>query len=174
MSYKHLVEVVNNLKETSPILIMGEAYYVFKKAWKDKIIYLDNENIIDIVSYYSVVKTDYPLVFEDISYLRPQAVNYLLKLVEESKTPLILLASVDNINEILLSRIKSKIKVVKPVSSEFRTPKEGLDIIEESLSKDSAFYDVVRYQAKYSPYLYYLESNLKNVSNSRKIIEILS
>ena len=60
-----------------------------KQLQKD--IYKDN--IKDIVEYYSMLTLSYPLVLEDISNLNTTQVNYLLKLIEESKNPIILLAS---------------------------------------------------------------------------------
>lgn len=171
---KSLVESVNNLRDTSPLLILGEAYYVFRKAWKDKIVSINSENVKEIVEYYSSVKLDYPLVLEDLALLSSKNLSHLLKLIEETKSPVILLASFDNINEILLSRIKTIIKFNKPCSCEFKTAEEGLAIIDESLSNDSSYNDILRYQAKYSPMLYYIESSLVNVNNKRRYINILS
>ena len=111
---KLLMDTVNNVFKTSPILLIGEeCVLTFSKAWEGKIIEIDKDNIKDIVEYYSILTLSYPLVLEDISNLNTTQVNYLLKLIEESKNPIILLASYDNINSILLSRIKTVIKFKK-------------------------------------------------------------
>ena len=174
MDNKTLIQSVNNIKTTSPLLIVGEAYYTFKKAYKGKIITVNMENIREVVAYYSTVKLDYILVLEDIALLSSNATNFLLKLVEDIDYPLILLASYDNVNSILLSRIKTFVKFSKEVSSEFLPPKKGLEVIEDKLSPDTAYIDKVRYQLQYSPRLYYLDHIVGNTRNKSKFISILS
>lgn len=169
-----LIQSVNNIKNTSPLLLVGEAYYLFRKNYKGKVLTINSQNIREIVAYYSTVELDYILVLEDISNLSSLECNYLLKLVEDSKYPIILLASYDNINNILLSRIKTFIKFSNQITSEFLPPNKGLEVIEDKLSSDSAFIDRVRYEAKYSPRLYYLEQLIGNSRNKSKYLDILS
>lgn len=170
---KQLIQSVNNIKDTSPLLLVGEAYFLFRKSYKGKILTVNSENIREIVSYYSSISLDYILVLEDIANLSSTEVNYLLKLVEDAKYPIILLASYDNINPILLSRIRTFVKFSNPISSEFLSPSKGIEVIEDKLSSDTAYIDKVRYQMKYSPRLYYLEQLLGNTKNKNKYLDIL-
>ena len=83
-----LMDTVNNVFKTYPLLLIGESYLIFKKSYEGKIIEIDKNNIKDIVEYYSMLTLSYPLVLEDISNLNTTQVNYLLKLIEESRNPI--------------------------------------------------------------------------------------
>ena len=170
---KLLMDTVNNVFKTSPILLIGEeCVLTFSKAWEGKIIEIDKDNIKDIVEYYSMLTLSYPLVIRDISTLNNVQVNYLLKLIEESKNPIILLASYDNINSILLSRIKTVIKFKNSITSELKDDIESIDSIREKLEKDLSYKDKITLIRDISPRYYLLETSLPN-KNKDKYINIL-
>ena len=169
---KLLMDTVNNVFKTSPLLLIGESYLIFKKSYEGKIIEIDKDNIKDIVEYYSMLTLSYPLVLEDISNLNTTQVNYLLKLIEESKNPIILLASYDNINSILLSRIKTVIKFKNSITSELKDDIESIDSIREKLEKDLSYKDKITLIRDISPRYYLLETSLPN-KNKDKYINIL-
>ena len=170
---KLLMDTINNIFKTSPVLLIGEeCVLTFSKAWEGKIIEIDKDNIKDIVEYYSMLTLSYPLVIRDISTLNNVQVNYLLKLIEESKNPIILLASYDNINSILLSRIKTVIKFKNSITSELKDDIESIDSIREKLEKDLSYKDKITLIRDISPRYYLLEASLPN-KNKDKYINIL-
>ena len=169
---KLLMDTVNNVFKTSPLLLIGESYLIFKKSYEGKIIEIDKDNIKDIVEYYSMLTLSYPLVIRDISTLNNVQVNYLLKLLEESKNPIILLASYDNINSILLSRIKTIIKFKSSITSELKDDIESIEAIKEGLEKDLSYKDKISLIRDISPRYYLLKSELPN-KNKDKFINIL-
>ena len=170
---KLLMYTINNIFKTSPVLLIGEeCVLTFSKAWEGKIIEIDKDNIKDIVEYYSMLTLSYPLVIRDISTLNNVQVNYLLKLIEESKNPIILLASYDNINSILLSRIKTVIKFKNSITSELKDDIESIDSIREKLEKDLSYKDKITLIRDISPRYYLLETSLPN-KNKDKYINIL-
>lgn len=170
---KLLMNTINNIFKTSPVLLIGEeCVLTFSKAWEGKIIEIDKDNIKDIVEYYSMLTLSYPLVIRDISTLNNVQVNYLLKLIEESKNPIILLASYDNINSILLSRIKTVIKFKNSITSELKDDIESIDSIREKLKEDLSYKDKITLIRDISPRYYLLEVSLSN-KNKDKYINIL-
>lgn len=168
-----LVKVVNNIKDTSPLLLVGEAYLVFRKKYNGKIIEVTKDNVKEIVEYYSSVTLPYPLVLEDISSLSATSVNYLLKLIEEAKYPIILLSSYDNMNNILLSRIKTFMKVNASNTSEFREGKEALDLIADKLDKEMSYKDKLETIGNISPIYYKVNKEVSGLRNKDKYINIL-
>ena len=167
-----LMNTVNNVFKTSPILLIGEeCILTFSKAWEGKIVEIDKDNIKEVVEYYSITKLSYPLVIRDISTLNNVQVNYLLKLIEESKNPIILLASYDNLNNILLSRIKTVIKFRSNITSELKSDKESIEAIKEGLEKDLSYKDKISLIRDISPRYYLLESEPPN-KNKDKFINI--
>ena len=171
-AYK-LMYSVNNIGKTSPLLLVGEeCILTFSKAWEGKIIDLDSSNIKDIVEYYAITKLSYPLVLRDISDLNSIQINYLLKLIEDTDNPIILLASYDNINSILLSRIKTVIKFRSNITSELKSDKESIEAIKEGLEKDLSYKDKISLIRDISPRYYLLKSELPN-KNKDKFINIL-
>lgn len=75
------------------------------------------------------ITSERPLVLSDLSRLRSQQ-SILLKFVEETTLPLILLASKDNITSALLSRMKRVVKTSEVVTVERDDPKSLRDLLE--------------------------------------------
>ena len=168
-----LVDKVNNISKTSPLLLVGEAYLTFKKFYDGKIVEITKENIKEIVEYYSITTLNYPLVLEDISTLSSIQVNYLLKLIEESKTPIILLSSYDNIKSILLSRVKTYLRFKEEVSSELKNDIESIESIKERVDTNTSYKDKVLLMRDISPQYYLLDLEFSSMKNKDKYINIL-
>lgn len=112
---QYIYNAILNIKEKSPVLLVENAMILFKKMYKGHIHKLENtEDIKEFISEYSGIEYDKPLVIEDIALIYRDSI--LLKLIEEIKIPLILLASRDNISAPLKSRIKTYIKFTEPVN----------------------------------------------------------
>lgn len=171
-----LKKAVENYDDMSPILICGEAYTYFRKAWKYKIVHVStNQEVKDVVDYYSMLTLDKPLVLDDLSNLSTHGINLILKLVEEAKFPIILLASVDNINDILLSRVKTVVKFGKPIESKFLNANDGLGMLENANLQDSNQLTKLKFIASHSPILYSYDFKFPKVSGhmKRKLISIV-
>ena len=167
---------INRLPNSSPVLLIGDAVNDFRRAWKYPIKRVTNtEEVRELIAQYQGVNSlQYPLVIEDLGFLNESQNFMLLKLVEEAKFPIILLARYDKISAIMLSRIKTVVKYQKEeIKSEFLSPVAGSAKIEEQLSADSHYYDVVRYQMMYSPKLYMYTTQLKKTRGRDKIISLL-
>ena len=175
MNKQYLKESVENVFDTAPLLIVGDAYKLFRKAWKHKVISVRNaEDVREMVEYYTSVNIDYPLVIEDVALLNANAVNLLLKLVEDASYPVILLSSYDNINGILLSRVKTFIKFTNsPIECAFMKPKDALQVVDEKSGSDTKIIERYKAELKFSPLLYYFEMNEARGSNKSKILDIL-
>lgn len=175
-SPQYLKKTIEDLDNTSPVLIIGDAMTLFLKAWKYKTVSISNVNDLkDAVDYYSMVAPSTPLVIYDLSIIPKDKLSILLKFVEEYKHPLILLGSIDNFDSIILSRIKTFVKFnVSKTSCDFLTTREGLKLSDDKLSKDMSNVDKNKFYMKYCPKLYYLDKSLSVYKNKNKIIDILS
>lgn len=159
-----------------PLLIMGDAVTDFKKNYKGPIITIqDMDSLRDFISYYgSINYLDRPIVLEDLSFLPQGSEGYLLKFVEESKLDLILISRFDRVSPVLLSRIKNVQKYYKDkIESQFLSASKGSNLIEDTLSKDSHYYDKVRYMGKYAPKLIFLEKKIRVTRNKNKIMSFM-
>src|SRR5574344_389008 len=89
--------VYNTMKDVTnktPVLLVGGAALLFKRMYRGNIYRLENtEEVKNFISEFYNIEYNKPIVVEDISLLYRDSI--LLKLVEEIKLPLILLASED-------------------------------------------------------------------------------
>ena len=166
---------IEHIYDTSPLLIIGEARLLFIKAWKYKINNVSNtKELRDIIDYYSTVQDNKPIVIDDLSLLQENSLKLLLKLVEESKSPIILLGTYDNIDKILLSRIKTYIRFKEPIKSEFLDFKSFYEQLQEKDFSDSRESDKILFYLKKCPKYLSLDYDIKMSSNKNKILSILS
>ena len=103
-----------------PCLLIGKSVNVFKRGFDGNVIRIYNlEDVRNVVEEYSGISNvrDGVLVLEGIGYLSNVGQNSLLKFIEESKIPLILLSYKDKISAIILSRMKVVYKLWYPVKS---------------------------------------------------------
>ena len=112
-----------------------------------------------------------PIVVEDISYLYRDTI--LLKLIEECKTPLILLASEDNCSIQLKSRIKTYIKF--PINNHqkcnFISVIDAQQYIDEhELSGD----ELDSYIAENCPQLAFIYKDIERRKYKDKLVQILA
>lgn len=159
-----------------PLLVVGSAVVEFKKAYTDVIVRVqDIEGLREIVSYYTAIKElDRLLVIEDIAFLPRKADGILLKFVEESPLKIVILSTFDVVDSVLVSRFKRVIKFSKEeTDSLFLSTKEGYSKVEEELSENTSKFDRLRYIGKYSPKIYFMESQMKGIRNKEKIMQIL-
>lgn len=103
-------------KEFRTNIIIGEAVNIFKKIYQGDYYTLNTEK--EVKSFLSEWSTPYdkPLVIEDLSLMSPQVQKYFLKFIEEPMSPIILLASEDNISPIILSRCMNIVKIENDIT----------------------------------------------------------
>lgn len=143
----------------------------FKRRVNVPIIYVNDENIDQVIDQYSRFKSmRYPLVLEDIYYLSQVNQCKLLKFLEDTKLKVILLASSDNISPMILNRITDVYKRVPKVNSHFIPMNECRNSIS---SGDLCRTDVIKKQMRNSPLLYRNDILVKKFSNKQKLLEIL-
>ncbi len=169
-------KTLQNIKTTSPVLLMADAVTVFKRMYSGPIKYVSNtEEVRELVSYYYGVKDlNHPVIIEDLCLLKEGASFLLLKLVEEATFPIILLSTYDKVSPILLSRCKSIIKFsLAEINCQFMPAYRGKEAMDEYLSEDSQIMDKFRWMRDNSPMLYYYTSQAGKLPNIDKVLSIL-
>lgn len=100
-----------NIYNNKTVLLIGNASKLFKSIYIGDIISISTaEETKEFINEYNM-QSEKPLVFEDISLMQQSVQSYLLKFIEDFKRPLIVLASIDNISPIILSRFRKVIKI---------------------------------------------------------------
>ena len=172
-----LVNVFKNVPEKSPVLLVGGAVSLFKRMYKGMIYSLYNINDVrTFVSRFSDISFDKTVVVEDIGRLDKQSSFILLKLVEESKFPMVLLSYKDNISDILMSRIKTYIKfpISDNTSCKFLSVSEAQSDLCDELGRITVDDDaLVTYCAENCPVFYDLHLKTMRLSNKGKYFELL-
>lgn len=179
---KYLINAISNIKEVSPVLLIGGAASLFKKLNKThSIIVVNNtQQVRDFVSEYMGMSYTQPVIISDVGQLQYDAAFILLKLIEESKFPIILLSSRDRISRILLSRIKTIIKfpIDANTGSNLLSPKEATEMLastqgssegEVKMSKN----EMDKFYAEESPMLYHVTKNTPYTHNRDMLIEMM-
>jgi len=167
---EYIYETMKDIKGKTPILLIGGASVIFKKIYRGNIYQVYNtEEVKDFLMQFSNVEYDKPIVLEDISAIQRDSV--LLKLVEETTIPLILLASKDNITLPLHSRIKTTIKLpLEPSKCSFVSILEAHEYITNNELTGDEFDS---YIADNCPELALAYDSMKNRKYKDKIIQIL-
>ena len=98
-------------KEFKTNIVIGKAVNVFKSIYEGDCYNINTEKEVkSFIDYWSVPNNEV-LVFEDLSLMSLQVQKYFLKFLEDPPSPIIILASEDNISPIILSRCMNIVKV---------------------------------------------------------------
>jgi hypothetical protein len=161
---------MKDVTNKTPVLLVGGAMFIFKKMYRGNIYRLENtDDAKDFIERFYNIEYNKPIVVEDISLLYRDTI--LLKLVEEIKLPLILLASEDNISNTLQSRIKTYIKYpVNEIKCSYNKILESLDYINQN---DLSSKDLDIYISNNCPELARLNHKMKLRKNKDKLQQIL-
>jgi hypothetical protein len=166
--------IYNTMKDVTnktPILLVGGAALIFKRMYKGNIYRLENtEEVKNFISDFYNIEYNKPIVVEDLSLLYRDSI--LLKLVEEIKLPLILLATEDNISVPLQSRIKTYIKY--PIDLDYGC--NYIPILEAQAYIDEnelTGKELDKYIAENCPDLAILYKDMEIRKNKDKLIQIL-
>lgn len=172
---KDLKFAIENIYETSPVLIIGEARLLFLRSWKYKVCNITNtKDLRELVDYYSTITDNKPIVIDDLSNIQQNSLKLLLKLVEESKTPIILLGSIDNIDKILLSRIRTFIRFKEDIKSEFLSLYDFAEVLRDKDFSDSKYSDKLKFYRDKCPKYLQLDYDLNTLANKNKFLSILA
>lgn len=144
-----------------PALLIGKAANEFKRAYKGDIvrIYTFDEVKIMLDEYEGISSVESGvLVLDGIGYLSSAGQDALLKFLEESKVPIILLSFTDKVSPIIMSRMKTVIKIWFQVKSltfmNVPTAREAL--AEKKRDGKMRFLEEVQFMADNCPSLYAL------------------
>lgn len=170
-NYEYIYNELKDIKGKTPILLIGGASIIFKQIYKDTIYRIENtEDAKELISNFYNINYDKILVVEDISLLYKDSI--LLKLIEEIKLPLILLASEDNISIPLYSRIKKCIKLPIDYNTgcNFISVKEAqIQINQDEISGKQ----LDKFLAENCPDLALIYKDIEIRKNKDKLIQIL-
>lgn len=169
----HIEEIYNiakNVEGKTPILFIAGARTIFKTIYQGNIINISNvENTRDLIQELSGIELEKPLVIDDLSLLYRDTL--LLKFIEETKLKLVLLASIDNLSNTLLSRMK----IIKKFPDDESLSYDLTSIIEaqrhidtENLNQE----ETLDYLYNKCPDLIVLNKKLRYIKNKEKLIEI--
>ena len=159
METKEFIEMVLNNKYMCPCLMIGKYVNDFKKIYKDVIerVYSlkDVKRVVDEYDGVENVNSGV-LVLEGVGYLSDTGQNSLLKFIEESKLPIIILSYNDKVSPIIHSRMKIVVKRWYDVKNlDFLKVREAQKILNEK-KKESDFkeYEEIQFMADSCPTLY--------------------
>lgn len=175
---EELVELILFNKEYCPCILIGRYVNVFKRAFTGNIeraySLQDVRRLVEEYDGISNVNSKY-LVLDGVGYLSAVGQNSLLKFIEESKLPIILLSYTDRISPIILSRMKFVFKKWYGVKSlKFSKITDTITALREKKEKDGNF-DEIQYMADNCPSLYSLRQQAGDTIDytNNKMINII-
>lgn len=168
---EYIYNTMKDVTNKTPILLIGGAMHIFKMMYKGNIYKIrTTEEVKEFITNFYGVDYDKPIVVEDISLLYRDTM--LLKLIEETKIPLILLASEDNMTKQFHSRIKLMIKY--PLDLNYKCSFTNiLDANDYINNEKLTGKDLDTYIANNCPELALIYDTVKHKKNKDKIIQII-
>ena len=187
MDYSNLevsefVHMVLNNVGMCPCLMIGMYVQEFKKQYKDVIERVYNiDNVRDLIDSYEGVNrvNSKFLVLDGVGYLSATGQNSLLKFIEESKVPIILLSYSDKVSPIIMSRMKVIVKRCSKVKNlDFSSVSDTLTFIDEKNStREEKMSEVeeVQIMANMCPSLYSIKQQAgdKYGYSNKRLIDIM-
>lgn len=168
---EYIYNIMKDIKDKTPILLLGSAGILFKQIYKGPIIRIENtEEAKELITTYSNIEYNKPLVIEDIGLLYRDSI--LLKLIEEIKIPLILISLKDNLSIPLYSRMKTVVKL--PLDQEtncnFIDIKSAIQYVNQ---ENLEGYVLDKYLAENCPDLLFTYNRIKKCKNKDKLLQII-
>lgn len=182
MSEEDFVKYLITHTELTPCLLVGKYVNAFKRNFDgtiERAYTLNNvRNLIEEYDGVSNVNSGL-LAIEGVGYLSSTGQNSMLKFIEESKVPIVLLSYQDNVINTIRSRMKIFLKSVDPVKDfKYVSENDCQSAILEKQAKDANFRDslVVQYMANNCPKLYARKGEAGNPYDSfnTKMINIFT
>lgn len=182
MSEEEFVDTILMNPRLTPCLMIGNYVNAFKRKFKGTIerAYSLNKVRIIVDEYEGVghVNSEF-LVIEGIGYLSEAGQNSLLKFVEESSLPIILLSYQDKVLNTIRSRMKIVVKRWTPIKAlEYVGAAEGQTALNEKMAQNKDFKGdlIIQFMADNSPELYKMKLEAGNPYDftNNKVIELLT
>lgn len=167
-------ELALDLRRYTPAILVGQAASAFRKLYSGPIqVVHTTEEVREVVDRYTGVRClDHAIILDDLAFVSARSTSLLLKFVEESTFPIVLLYSFDAVSPVLLSRVRTVLKSIGPVSSEFGSVRAGMEALRE-LPRDSHSSDKLKVYIKHAPILYFLEHKISGATNKEKILSLV-
>ena len=168
---EYIYNIMKEIKDKTPILLLGSAGIIFKQIYKGPIIRIENtEEAKELIATYSDVDYNKPLVIEDIGSLYRDSI--LLKLIEEIRIPLILISLKDSLSVPLYSRMKTVVKLPldQDTSCNFIDMKSAVQYINQ---ENLEGYVLDKYLAENCPELLFTYNRIKKCKNKDKLLQII-
>lgn len=168
---EYIYSIMKDVTNKTPVLLIGGAATIFKRLYKGNIYRFENtDDVKDFITNFYNVEYNKPIVIEDLSLLYRDSL--LLKMIEEIKLPLIMLASEDNLSIPLYSRVKTCIKF--PQDDDTKCNNISILEAQQHISEEELTgRDLDKYLSENCPDLAKLYRDVKLRKNKDKIIQII-
>jgi hypothetical protein len=164
-----VINFMNDIKDRTPILLIGNASIIFKNIYKKRIYSALSDTDMSVINNMNIAKMHNVIVIDDLSYLYTN--EDLLKIVENTSLRLILLADKDNVSDTLVSRCNSILKIPYSVSKIPSYESETTCLYNtKSMSQDAS----IKYIAEHSPALLFDINKAKKTKYKDRVVEILA
>lgn len=179
---KKLVHMVLEDRNLTPCLLIGKYVDAFKQVFKGTIIRAYSlDNVRHLIEEYDGISNvnSGTLVIEGVGYLSQIGQNSLLKFIEESSLPIVLLSYNDNVINTIRSRMKLTLKLWEPVKDfKYLDIVGALRAAEEKKASNPNFRgnNEIQFYADSCPNLYVLKSQAGNPYDfsNNKMLSVMS
>lgn len=179
---RKLIELILKDRNMTPCLLIGKYVNVFKQVFTGTIVRAYSlENVRHIIEEYDGISrvNSGTLVLEGIGYLSSIGQNSLLKFIEESSLPVVLLSYNDNVINTIRSRMKITAKLWEPIKDfNYLDLMSALRAAEEKKASNEDFKgnNEIQFYADTCPKLYVLKSQAGNPYDysNNKMLSVIS
>jgi len=180
LSMEDTIKTILDNPNMCPCLLLGKYVTEFKKLYRDRIFQTykleDIRNLVYDYSGYDNLDGKF-MVIDGIGFLNEMGQNALLKFIEESTFPIILLSYYDKVMPTILSRTKFIFKKpIKEVTNlKFVKVKDALALVEEKKkSPDFTEMDEIALYAEICPAAFVLKYSAAEYDHSaNKILKMM-
>lgn len=179
----NFIDMILKNKKMCPVLMIGKYVNRFKQKFDGTIerIYTleDVRNVVREYEGIEHINSEY-LVLDGIGYLSQVGQNSLLKFIEESKLPIILLSYTDKVSPIIMSRMKIVVKRWYHVKSlnfmSIENAIKGLKEKEDNSDNKLTEIERIQYMADNCPLLYgiWQQSGDKFDYTNERLIQLMT
>lgn len=167
---EEVIKFMSKIKGRTPILLIGKSARIFRNIYSGRIYNLKNEDDMQDIYNMNISKITKAVVLDDLSQLYND--ENLLKLIEESTLQLILLASKDNLSEVLMSRCKSILKLPELAIEKCKYIKENSAL--SSVNSMTNLEEAEVFICNNCPQLLYDKNRTKQFKYRDRIVNILA
>lgn len=166
---------IDDIERYEPIAFVSGASIDFKKLYPHPTKRVINtQELRELVSYFLGVRNlEVPLAIEGLSFVRRESLSILLKLVEESSFPIILIFRYDKLTDALNSRIKTLVKY--PAYETRSKLMEPIEYYKQFTDfQYNNHFEKINHLSENSPKVYAIQQKFNKIRNRDKAMRILS